>query len=650
MVFCYAKQDLDDGGTAIDLHFCCLGSKLWLPINIQPILGEAPGRVPLEILAVDRLIRRLTHPASPVSLPIREFTTTTVLTIMLQNPAQKYRPFQPIQISDRTWPSRTIIQAPIWLSTDLRDGNQALAQPMSIDQKLRFFDLLVQTGFKEIEVGFPSASATEFEFVQRLINENRIPDHVTIQVLTQARESLIRRTFESLQGAKQAIVHVYNATAPVFRRVVFDHNKPETIELAVAAATLIQQLAQQQSDTRWRFQYSPEVFTSTELPFARDIYNAVLAVWQPRSEAKAIINLPASVEVATPNVFADQVEWMHRRLDYRDAVVLSVHPHNDRGCSVAAAELGQMAGADRVEGCLFGNGERTGNVDLVTLAMNLYTQGVDPELDFSSIDTVAEVVKHCTQLPIHPRHPYVGELVFTAFSGSHQDAIKKGFAQRQSEDSWEIPYLPMDPADVGRSYEAIVRVNSQSGKGGIAFLLERDYGVVLPRSLQVELAQVVQRVMDNSQQEMSSAAIWQLLYQRYGSSAGPLVYATHSLKTAGDNNQVQQLALQLDRNGDPWHLEGAGNGPIDALVAAFRQNGIHLEVASYEERALDTGSGAKAFALVDIRGEDQSQSYWGIGVHANLTTASILAVINGVNRLLLTLPDSTVQQRQVLHS
>ncbi|MEO0869046.1 MAG: 2-isopropylmalate synthase [Cyanobacteria bacterium J06642_11] len=495
---------------------------------------------------------------------------------MLQNPAQKYRPFQPIHLPDRTWPSNTITQPPIWLSTDLRDGNQALAQPMSIDQKLRLFKLLVQIGFKEIEVGFPSASATEFEFVRRLIEENHIPDDVTIQVLTQAREALIRRTFEALQGAKQAIVHVYNATAPVFRRVVFGNSKPETIELAVSAAKLIRQLADQQPETAWRFQYSPEVFTSTELPFARDICNAVLAVWQPTPEAKAVINLPASVEVATPNIFADQVEWMHRHLAYRDAVALSVHPHNDRGCSVAAAELAQMAGADRVEGCLFGNGERTGNVDLVTLGMNLYTQGIHPGLDFSQIDQVAEVVKHCTQLPIHPRHPHVGELVFTAFSGSHQDAIKKGFAQRQPQDVWEIPYLPMDPADVGRSYEAIVRVNSQSGKGGIAFLLERDYGVVLPKRLQVEFSQVVQQTMDRTGQEISSAAIWQLLLATYSPTSGPLAYESHQLETTGEHNGLQLWLRQAEKRAC---LQAMGNGPIDALVSALRQGGFDIEIA-----------------------------------------------------------------------
>ena len=553
---------------------------------------------------------------------------------MLQNSAQKYRPFQPVHIPDRTWPNRTIAQPPVWLSTDLRDGNQALAQPMSIDQKLRFFELLVQIGLKEIEVGFPSASTTEFEFVRRLIDEDRIPDDVTIQVLTQAREPLIRRTFESLQGVKRAIVHVYNATAPVFRRVVFGNNKTETIDLAVSAATLIRQLAQQQPDTFWRFQYSPEVFTSTELPFARDICNAVLAVWQPIPEAKAIINLPASVEVATPNIFADQVEWMHRHLDYRDAVALSVHPHNDRGCSVAAAELGQMAGADRVEGCLFGNGERTGNVDLVTLAMNLYTQGVDPGLDFSQIDRVAEVVKHCTQLPIHPRHPYVGELVFTAFSGSHQDAIKKGFAQRQPGDYWEIPYLPMDPADVGRSYEAIVRVNSQSGKGGIAFLLERDYNVVMPKRLQVEFSQVVQQVMDSAGEEMSSSAIWQLFNRTYGSADGPLAYITHQQEIAGENNQLQKLTLQICHREDHKYLNGIGNGPIDALVNALGHSGFDIEIVDYEERALNSGSGANAIALIAVTGLNQSHRYYGIGIHPNITTASILAVINGLNRLL----------------
>lgn len=561
---------------------------------------------------------------------------------MLSQPEKKYRPFVPVELCDRTWPNRTITQPPTWLSTDLRDGNQALARPMTIEQKLRLFHQLVAIGFKEIEVGFPSASATEFEFVRRLITEDHIPKDVTIQVLTQARESLIRRTFESLKGARQAIVHVYNATAPVFRRVVFNNSKEETIELAVSAATLIRQLAQGQPDTRWRFQYSPEVFTSTELPFARDICNAVLDVWQPTPEAKAIINLPASVEVATPNVYADQVEWMHRHLKYRDAVALSVHPHNDRGCSVAAAELAQMAGADRVEGCLFGNGERTGNVDLVILAMNLYTQGVHPGLDFSRIDEIAEVAKDCTQLPIHPRHPYVGELVFTAFSGSHQDAIKKGFAQRQPSDLWEIPYLPMDPADVGRSYEAIVRVNSQSGKGGIAYLLERDYGVVLPKPVQVEFSQVVQQAMDASGEEMSAAAIWRLFCETYGTGLGQVIYGGHRLETL-DSGQ-QQLTLQVYDGEEPRCLTGQGNGPIDALVHALAQGGFELQVLEYQERSTGPGSNARAVAMVVVTGDGSGREY-GVGIHENITTASLLAVLDGLNRLLAA--GGQAQQRAV---
>lgn len=563
---------------------------------------------------------------------------------MLQTPAKKYRPIQPIQLKERTWPDRTITHAPIWLSTDLRDGNQALAQPMSIDQKLQFFDLLVQVGFKEIEVGFPSASATEFEFIRRLIEENRIPDDVTIQVLTQARESLIYRTFESLRSAKRAIVHIYNATAPVFRRVVFGNTKIEIIELAVSAATLTRQLVQKQPATVWQLQYSPEVFTLTELPFARDICNAVLAVWQPTPDAKAIINLPASVEVSTPNVFADQVEWMHRYLYYRDAVVLSVHPHNDRGCSVAAAELGQMAGADRVEGCLFGNGERTGNVDLVILAMNLYTQGIHPGLDLSNIDQVASMVKHYTRLPIHPRHPYVGELVFTAFSGSHQDAIKKGFAQQQPNNYWEVPYLPMDPVDVGRSYESIVRVNSQSGKGGVAFLLEQGYGIALPRRLQIEFSQVVQQVMDSTNQEMSSETIWDLFNDTYIKLPGPLMYINHRLESVGATNQMQQLELQIHYRDERYCLQGIGNGPIDALVHALEQGGFEFNIVDYEERALTSGSAAKAMSFVAVTGLSQLPCCYGVGIHRNIATASVLSVINGLNRLLRKQDDEQFEQ------
>lgn len=464
---------------------------------------------------------------------------------MLIHPSSKYKSFTPISLRDsfgrlchRTWPNKTIVQPPIWLSTDLRDGNQALIEPMDIARKLRLFHTLVEIGFKEIEIGFPAASQTEFDFVRHLIEQNLIPEDVTLQVLTPAREPLIRRTFESLRGAKQAIVHLYNATAPVFRQVVFGLDKLGTIRLATEAAAEIKRLAATQSDTAWRFQYSPEVFTSTELSFARDICNAVLAVWQPTAAAKAIINLPASVEVSTPNIFADQVEWMHRHLHFRDAVVLCVHPHNDRGCSVAAAELAQMAGAERVEGCLFGNGERTGNVDLVTLAMNLYTQGISPGLDFSQIDRIVRVAEDCTQLPVHPRHPYAGELVFTAFSGSHQDAIKKGFAARKPQDIWAVPYLPMDPADVGRTYESVVRINSQSGKGGIAFLLERDYGVVLPRKLQIEFSQRVQQAMDASGKELSSAEIWAMFIAEYFRSDEPLGYLSHQSSDLDDFTAV----------------------------------------------------------------------------------------------------------------
>ena len=519
---------------------------------------------------------------------------------MLTTPADKYAAFAPIHLPDRTWPSHTIVHSPTWLSTDLRDGNQALIEPMDIARKLRMFRTLVDIGFKEIEVGFPSASQTEFAFVRHLIEQALIPDDVTIQVLTPARESLIRRSFEALRGASQAIVHVYNATAPAFREVVFGLDKPGTIRLATEAASLIKTLALAQPETAWRFQYSPEVFTSTELPFARDICNAVLRVWQPTPEAKAIINLPASVEVSTPNVFADQVEWMSRQLDYRHALVLCVHPHNDRGCSVAAAELAQMAGAERVEGCLFGNGERTGNVDLVTLAMNLYTQGISPGLDFSRIDDIVHVAEACTQMSVHPRHPYAGELVFTAFSGSHQDAIKKGFAARQPQEIWAVPYLPMDPADVGRSYESVVRVNSQSGKGGIAFLLERDYGVLLPRRLQIEFSRVVQQAVDVSGKEMSSKAIWQCFREEYEQPAALLNYQSHRASPLADDRVA--IVANLCCRGDDIVLAGSGNGPIDAFIDALNGD----LVASLAESPLSEGVGSEG---VDSEGVD-SKGRW----------------------------------------
>jgi len=556
---------------------------------------------------------------------------------MLNNPSTKYAAFTPIDLPDRTWPNNTITTPPIWLSTDLRDGNQALIEPMDIARKLRLFRTLVDIGFKEIEIGFPSASQTEFDFARHLIEQDLIPADVTIQVLTPARDSLIRRTFAALHGVQNVIVHVYNATAPTFRQVVFNLDKPGTIRLATEAATLIKTLASQQPDTHWRFQYSPEVFTSTELSFAKEICNAVLDIWQPTPAAKAIINLPASVEVSTPNVFADQVEWMHRQLHYREETILCVHPHNDRGCSVAAAELGQMAGAQRVEGCLFGNGERTGNVDLVTLAMNLYTQGISPGLDFSHIDEIIRVAEDCTQLPIHPRHPYAGELVFTAFSGSHQDAIRKGFAARGPEDIWSVPYLPMDPADVGRSYESVVRVNSQSGKGGIAFLLERDYGIALPRKLQIEFSRIVQRAMDVNGKEMTAPTIWEIFSQEYLRASWPLQYVSHRLSRL--SAQPLTISSNLTYQREEIISVGQGNGPIDAFVnglnavAALRRFG-EIEIRHYEERSLGSGSQGSqgsAIALIEITTK-QSSSY-GIGIHKDIIIASFQAIVSAFNRL-----------------
>lgn len=546
---------------------------------------------------------------------------------MLKHPATKYCSFAPINLPDRTWPSKTITNAPIWLSTDLRDGNQALIEPMHVERKLRLFKLLVEIGFQEIEVAFPSASQTDFDFVRRLIEQQLIPDNVTIQVLTPAREHLIRRTFEALQGAKRAIVHLYNATSPVFRRTVFNLDRAGTIEMATSAAQLMNELAAAQPETDWYFQYSPETFTATELDFAKDICDAVLDVWQPTPQHKAIINLPATVEVATPNVFADQVEWMHRNLARRDSVILCVHPHNDRGCGVAAAELAQMAGADRVEGCLFGNGERTGNVDLVTLALNLYTQGIHPGLDFSDINMVARTVEDCTQLPIHPRHPYVGDLVFTAFSGSHQDAIKKGLAVQKSDALWEVPYLPLDPTDVGRSYESVIRVNSQSGKGGITFLLERDYSLILPRRLQIEFSQVVQRAMDASGQEMSATDLWKLFEQEYLQAVSPCKYLSHHLSETDSDEQA--IAVSLEMDGKRISLTGKGNGPIDAFLKALN---LGIRIDRYDEHSLSQGSNASAIAYVEVAGDRLPGSFYGVGIHSNIVTASFLAVLGAVNR------------------
>ncbi|AJK49719.1 2-isopropylmalate synthase [Burkholderia plantarii] len=545
---------------------------------------------------------------------------------MLKNPATKYRPFTPINLTDRQWPSRTITRAPIWMSTDLRDGNQALFEPMDAARKMRMFKTLVAIGFKEIEVAFPSASDTDFNFVRELIEGGHIPDDVTIEVLTQARDDLIERTFASLRGARRAIVHLYNATAPEFRRIVFGLEREGVKQLAVNAARTIKRLADAATDTQFTLQYSPETFTATELDFAKEVCDAVFDVWQPTPGRKSIVNLPATVEVGTPNYYADQIEWMHRNLARRDSLILSVHPHNDRGTAVAAAELAVMAGADRIEGCLFGNGERTGNVDLVTLALNLYTQGVDPGLDFSQINTIARTSEECTQLPVHPRHPYVGDLVFTAFSGSHQDAIKKGFAVQRPDAVWEVPYLPIDPSDLGRAYDSIIRVNSQSGKGGIAYLLEQGYGVVLPRRLQVDFSGAVQRLTDESGQEVSAAQIWALFESEYVANQAPLRYVGHELS---ERDGRELIVLSAEIHGERRELRGEGNGPLDALMNALR---TPLRIQHYEERALSQGADAKAVAIAELAGEGVPGSAFGVGIDANLTTASIRAVISSINR------------------
>ncbi len=553
------------------------------------------------------------------------------------DPSVKYRPFAPIALPDRTWPSQVITKPPVWCSVDLRDGNQALIEPMDAERKLRMFRQLVKMGYKEIEIGFPAASQTDFDFVRLLIEQDMIPDDVNVQVLTQARAPLIERSFEALKGAKRAIMHLYNSTSTTQRRVVFDLDRDGIKEIAVDAAKIVRDCAAKQPDTDWTFQYSPESFTGTELDFAKDICDAVLDVWQPTPQRKAIINLPATVEMATPNVYADQIEWMHRNLARRDSIVLSLHPHNDRGCGVAAAELGVMAGADRVEGCLFGNGERTGNVCLVTLGLNLFTQGIDPGIDFSDIGEIIRTTEYCNQLPVHPRHPYGGELVFTAFSGSHQDAIKKGLAARAQElargnEVWDVPYLPIDPADLGRTYEAVIRVNSQSGKGGIAYLLERDYGLALPRLLQIEFAKVVQEITDATGKELSSAEIHAAFEREYLSATEPVAYGGHRAQHNGADGTVEHLAAHLRIRGIETVLRGAGNGPVDAFVAAIRTGlGLPIHVINYHEHAIGAGEDATAVAYVQLRvGVDRT--VYGVGRDANIVTATLRALTSAINR------------------
>ncbi len=553
------------------------------------------------------------------------------------DPTRKYRPFPPIALPDRQWPSRTIGKPPAWCSVDLRDGNQALIEPMDAERKMRLFRLLVKMGYKEIEVGFPAASQTDFDFVRKLIDERLIPDDVTVQVLTQSRAPLIQRTFEALAGCRRAIVHLYNSTSTTQRRVVFALERDGVRDIAVSGAKMIRDCALRHPGTDWVFEYSPESFTGTELDFAVEVCDAVNDVWQPTPAHKVIVNLPATVEMAPPNVYADQIEWMSRRLARRDSIVLSIHPHNDRGSAVAAAELALMAGADRVEGCLFGNGERTGNVCLVTLGLNLFTQGIDPGIDFSDINEIIREFEYCNQMPVPPRHPYGGDLVFTAFSGSHQDAIKKGLAERaanvvRGEPLWDVPYLPIDPADVGRTYDAVIRVNSQSGKGGIAYLLERDYGLALPRLLQIEFGQVIQRIADATGKELSPADIRAAFDREYVGATSPVAYAGYRAEHNVADGTVEKLDAQLAIDGQPCTLNGAGNGPIDAFVHALRENGgFDIHVQNYSEHGVGAGEDATAVAYVQLR-IGTEQTVYGVGLDPSIVTATLRAVVSAVNR------------------
>ena len=550
----------------------------------------------------------------------------------MDNPTDKYRAFEPINLENRQWPNKLIKKAPKWCSVDLRDGNQALIEPMGAERKNRMFDLLCKLGFKEIEVGFPSASQTDYDFVTSLIENKRIPSDVNIQVLTQAREELIKKTFESLKGASKGIIHFYNSTSTLQRRVVFNQDREGIKKIAINAAKLIKELSLQNSDTEWTFEYSPESFTGTELDYAREVCDEVVNILKPASSNKIIINLPATVEMSTPNIYGDQIEWMHNNLKTRDDICLSLHPHNDRGTAVAASEFGLMAGADRVEGTLFGNGERTGNVDIVTLALNMLTQGVEPNLDFSNINSVMREVEYCNQLPVHPRHPYAGDLVFTAFSGSHQDAIKKGFqAIKQSNDpQWEVPYLPIDPADLGRNYEAVVRINSQSGKGGVAFLLEKDHGVSLPRRLQISLSQKIQKLADESGKEISSSEIWKTFEENYLKPINNFSYVKHSSATSDD---IHSLELTMIINGNEKKIKGSGNGPIDSFISGLSSNlDVSIKVSDYQQSAISSGSDAKAAAYIEL--EKDGKTFWGVGIHPNTTRASFDAIIVGLSKLL----------------
>jgi 2-isopropylmalate synthase len=555
-------------------------------------------------------------------------------------PIHKYRPFTPINLPDRKWPSRIIDKAPLWCSVDLRDGNQALVEPMGPERKRRMFDMLVKLGFKEIEVGFPAASETDFAFCRELVEGHLVPDDVTIQVLTQARSELIERSFESIRGARRVIMHLYNSTSTLQRRVVFGLDKSGIVDIAVTGARQIRDLAATMPETEIIYQYSPESFTGTELDFAVEICEAVMDVWQPTPQKKVILNLPATVEMSTANTYADQIEWFSRNIRNRDSIVLSLHPHNDRGTAVAAAEMGVMAGADRIEGTLFGNGERTGNVDLMTLALNLFSQGVDPALAITDIDDIVRTVEHCNQLPVHPRHPYAGELVYTAFSGSHQDAIKKGFEalEKRNDALWEVPYLPIDPKDLGRTYEAVIRVNSQSGKGGVAYVIKADHGLDLPRALQVEFSRIVQEVADRTGKELTSADIWSLFEETYLGGGGVRLvdYTVLPEPRAGE----RRVVATIEERGAERRIEGVGNGPIAAFVDALKEGcGISLTVLDYHENAVAAGADAQAAAYVQIRStgpggaaDGAGATLYGVGMDSDIVTASLKAVASAASR------------------
>jgi 2-isopropylmalate synthase len=551
---------------------------------------------------------------------------------MLRDPSQKYRPFPQIDLPDRQWPSKTITKAPRWLSTDMRDGNQSLIDPMDAEKKTRFFDLLVKVGLKEIEIGFPAAGATEFDFISGLVTSGRIPDDVMVQVLTQSRADLIPQTFESLRGAKQAIVHLYNAISPAWRKYVFQMSEAEVRDIAVLGAKLLRDEAAKQPDTDWHFEYSPETFSTAELDLSLECCSSVMTILQPTPERPIIFNLPATVECATPNIYADQIEYFHRNIPNRDAVVISLHTHNDRGTGVAAAELGIMAGADRVEGCLFGNGERTGNCCLVTVGLNLYTQGIDPLLDFSDIDEVIKTVEYCNQLPVHQRHPYGGELVFTAFSGSHQDAIKKGFVAQEAKNDplWEVPYLPIDPADLGRSYEAVIRVNSQSGKGGFAWVLEQDQGLKLPKRMQANFSKHVQELADSEGRELHAGDIWDV-FQRVYHVTSPQHFQLIDYEETKAANGDRIFAGKIAVDGKVQSVSGRGNGLISSVVATLANSfGLALDIADYSEHAMGQGTDVKAAAYVECR-TSAGKTVWGVGIDEDVATATVRAVLSAAN-------------------